>query len=186
MYICVCVLKFSHSHSYIVYVCALLSVACVCACVFFSFEMLKLYFNKEKISKNFYVTVVEFLFKVFFLNWVSEWVCVCATHLFDTFIYCNTHSTPYKKNVCILPINYQFGMNIYTFSTAQKVSHTTKQQQKVIFSFSVCVCIYSNLFYCYCCWFRYFKIIKCECVCICIRNEFLFAKRLREKKNEIV
>lgn len=65
-------------------------------------------------------------------------------------------------------------MNIYTFSTAKKVSHTQRRTttKKVIFSVGVCVCVFIfDLFYCYCCWFR-----------VCIRNEFLFAKRLRKKQ----
>lgn len=38
--------------------------------------------------------------------------------------YCYAHT--HIDTVCILPINYQFGMNIYIVSTAKKVSHIHK------------------------------------------------------------
>lgn len=77
--------------------------------------------------------------------------------------HANQHT--HTKIVCILPINYQFGMNIYTFSTAKKVSHTqrTTTTKKVIFSVGVCVCLYSI----------YFIVIVVDFVCVFEMNFYL-------------
>lgn len=71
-------------------------------------------------------------------------VCVCATHLFDTFIYCNTlaHSTPYQNCVYFtnkLSIRYEY---LHILNREEGFTYNEQQQQKVIFSFGVCVCLF--------------------------------------------
>lgn len=145
---------------------------CLCLWCFFSLSKCWSLTLIRKKYRIFLWTVVEFLFKVFFFSRWTE----SATHL--RYICIALPGTRRHINVCILPINYQFGMNIYTFSTlAKKVSHNNINKKGHLLFRCVSVCFFYSIYYC--CWFCYHQNHK---MWVCIGNEFLFAERLRRRK----